>query len=116
MLLLSAALADAVLPLHYGHGLSSYGSHGGHHSGYGAHGGHHLGSTGHHGDSGYGSHGSHAIATHGTHSAVGAHGDHYGKYRDVGAYSHDKGDGYEKAYYYDRVSSIALSTYIFRLI
>lgn len=108
--LLTATVAKASLayPV-YGHlGAASshgYGSHAHQLAGHGSHGNHALASHGHHGDSGYAAHGSHALGGHGAHSAHGAHGANYGKYVNVGSYSHDKGDGYEKAYHYDKVGS-----------
>lgn len=110
--LLTATVAKASLAYPaYGHlGAASsahgYDSHGHHLAGYGSHGNHALASHGHHGDAGYAAHGSHALGSHGAHSAAGSHGANHGKYVNVGSYSHDKGDGYEKAYHYDKVRSL----------
>ncbi|GFS89069.1 hypothetical protein NPIL_473641 [Nephila pilipes] len=80
----------------------AYGAHGQHASGYAAHGNAHHADRGHHADRAHAAHGHHNVGAQASHDAHGAQASNYGKYRNVGAYAHDKGTGYEKAYAYDK--------------
>ncbi|GIY98479.1 hypothetical protein CEXT_223561 [Caerostris extrusa] len=78
------------------------GAHGQHASGYAAHGNAHHADRGAYSDKAHAAHGHHNAGGHASHDAQGAQASHYGKYRNTGAYAHDKGTGYEKAYAYDK--------------
>ncbi|CAL1296749.1 unnamed protein product [Larinioides sclopetarius] len=78
----------------YGHLLSAHDSYG---SGI-------YGSHDHQRDSGIAAHDSHAVSSHDAHKAYEADDDHFNKYKNVGTYSHDKGEGFEKAYHYEKVN------------
>ncbi|GIY98481.1 hypothetical protein CEXT_223571 [Caerostris extrusa] len=112
IVLLMAGAAMAQYASHGGHhqpgayAASSHGhangAHGQHASGYAAHGNAHHADRGAYSDKAHAAHGHHNAGGHASHDAQGAQASHYGKYRNTGAYAHDKGTGYEKAYAYDK--------------
>ncbi|KAF8771677.1 hypothetical protein HNY73_019057 [Argiope bruennichi] len=105
-LLLSAVTAHAYPYLSHPEASSAYAydSHGHLLSAHDSHGSGVYGSHGLQKDSGIAVHDSHAISSHADRKAHEVDSDHYNKYKNVGAYSHEKGDGFEKTYHYEKVN------------